>query len=222
MPTDHKENRNHHKFIVGTAAIIALLAGMFYSQKGQRPLPPPELTNATLLSPAKIVQPAGLHDHNKKPFDLKAMQGYWSFVFFGYTNCPDVCPATMFQFKTLAKMLDSYPEIKKQTRFILVSIDPQRDDASHLKDYVEYYHPDFIGVTGNDKDLYSFSRQMGVIYQRQDPENEAEPDNYLVDHSSAILMLNPKGQLQVVYSAPHHAESILKDYMSIYQYAGQE
>jgi len=218
MSQNHKENSNQHKFIYGTVAIIAVLAGLFVMQLNkEQPAAPLELINATLLKPAKIVKPSGLIDHNNQAFGLKQMQGHWSFVFFGYTNCPDVCPATLFQFKNIAKMLDAHPHIKANTRFILVSIDPERDDAKHLKEYVQYYHPDFIGITGNNKDIYSFSRQMGVIYQRQAPEKKSEPDNYLVDHSSAILMLNPLGQLQVVYSAPHEAETILKDYIAIYQ-----
>jgi len=219
MPADNKDNRNSYKLIISTAAVIALLAGLFASQQfNNTPATPPELNNATLLLPPKLIQPSGLIDHNSQPFNLEQMKGYWSFVFFGYTNCPDVCPATLFQFKTIAKMLDSHPDVKAKTRFILVSIDPERDTAKHLKEYVQYYHPDFIGVTGNNKDIYTFSRQMGVIFQRQEPEAKSEPDDYLVDHSSAILMLNPKGQLQVIYSAPHQAEGILKDYLSIYQY----
>lgn len=218
MSQNHKENSNQHKFIYITAAIIALAAGLLAMQLNKKPTTPPKLINATLLLPPKLIQPTGLIDHNNQPFGLQQMQGHWSFVFFGYTNCPDVCPATMFQFKKIANMLDAYPKVKVNTRFMLVSIDPERDNASHLKEYVQYYHPDFIGITGNDKDIYTFSRQMGVIYQRQKPEEKSEPDNYLVDHSSAILMLNPEGQLQVVYSAPHEAEKILQDYLAIYQY----
>ncbi|NOY67223.1 MAG: SCO family protein [Gammaproteobacteria bacterium] len=218
MPTDHKENNNLQKFIIGTFAVIALLAGIYFSPISHQPATPPILDNSTLLMPPKLIQPAGLIDHNSKPFGLPQMQGYWSFVFFGYTNCPDVCPATLFQFKTIAKMLDKYPEIKAKTRFILVSIDPERDNPEHLKEYVQYYNPDFIGITGNNKDIYSFSRQMGIIFQRMAPGKPSEPDDYLVDHSSAILMLNPKGQLQAVFSAPHEANKILKDYLLIYNY----
>ena len=114
-------------------------------------------------------------------------------------------------------MLQTNPDLYANTRFILVSVDPQRDTSAQLKEYVKYYHPDFIGVTGAAENIKTFSRQMGVIYERREPEDK-DSDNYIVDHSSAILMTNPDGQLQVIYSAPHKAEALVKDYQTIYNY----
>ena len=150
-------------------AVIALGLGLFYASRTNH-TEPPLLESATLLMPPKLISEPGLVDHNNKPFTLSSLKGKWSFFFFGYTNCPDVCPATLYQFKMMAKLLEAYPKLKSTTRFILVSIDPERDTTKQLKSYVQYYNPDFIGVTGKQEKIHSFSRQMGVIYERRDIE----------------------------------------------------
>jgi protein SCO1/2 len=217
MPVNPENDTHPAKLFYWLLAVAALTVGVLLAVMKQAPQQPPTLEAATLLSPAKMVSPQGLVDHNGKPFDSPQLQGHYSFIFFGYTHCPDICPATLYQFKTVAKMLQSSPELYARTRFILVSVDPQRDTSAQLKEYVKYYHPDFIGVTGAAADIKTFSRQMGVIYERREPEDK-ESDNYIVDHSSAILMTNPDGNLQVIFSAPHNAEILVKDYQSIYNF----
>ncbi len=202
-------------------ALAALVAGILFASFTKSPRQAPTLEAATLLTPPKAVAPQGLVDHLGQPFELPQLEGHYSFIFFGYTHCPDICPATLYQFKRVAKILQANPDLYKRTRFILVSIDPQRDSSKQLAEYVSYYHPDFIGVTGPEKNIKTFSRQMGVIYERREAENK-DSDNYIVDHSSAILMTNPKGQLQVVFSAPHNAESLAKDYQAIYRFLEDE
>jgi len=202
-------------------AIVAVIAGLALSIGQKDNTSPPKLESATLLLPPRESAPIMLTDQDGKPFGPEQLQGTYNFMFFGYTHCPDICPATLYQFKTIEKMLQAHPEMKAKTRFILVSIDPERDTPKHLKEYVEYYHPDFIGLTGSPEDIKKYSRQMGVIYERRDNEDEPDSEQYLVDHSSAILLTNPDGQLQAVFSAPHNAELIIKDYQAIYSYLEQ-
>lgn len=204
-------------------ALVALVGGIWLSiNQQQHTTEPPQLASASLLLPARETADVTLVDQNGKAFAKQQLKGSYNFMFFGYTNCPDICPATLYQFKTLAKKLQPYPEILANTNFILVSIDPQRDTSKHLKEYVEYYHPDFIGLTGAEQDIKTFSRQMGVIYERRSIEDASSPDQYLVDHSSAILLTNPAGQLQAVFGVPHNPDLILKDYLAIYQYLEQQ
>jgi protein SCO1/2 len=201
---------------------VALIGGIWLSvSQEQHITAPPELASASLLLPARETADVTLIDQNGDAFGKEQLKGSYHFFFFGYTNCPDICPATLYQFKILAKKLQDFPEILAKTHFVLVSIDPQRDTASHLKEYVEYYHPDFIGLTGPEPDIKTFSRQMGVIYERRPAEDPSSADQYLVDHSSAVLLTNPAGQLQAVFSAPHEPDRILKDYLAIYQYLEQ-
>jgi protein SCO1/2 len=217
MPANPEIDKHPSKWLYWLLAVSALVAGFMLYLMNKTPQQPPTLEAATLLIPAKIVAPQGLVDHDGKPFASSQLHGHYSFIFFGYTHCPDVCPATLYQFKTVAKMLQSSPDLYARTRFILVSVDPQRDTSAQLKEYVKYYHPDFIGVTGPAENIKTFSRQMGVIYERREPEDK-DGDNYIVDHSSAILMTNPDGHLQVIFSAPHNAEALVRDYQSIYNF----
>ncbi len=217
MPANRANAKPQARWLYWLLALVALAAGILLATMNKAPRQAPTLEAATLLLPPKTVSPQGLVDHNGKPFALPQLQGHYSFIFFGYTNCPDICPATLYQFKTVAKMLQSSPDLYAHTRFILVSIDPQRDTSEQLKEYVAYYHPDFIGVTGADENIKRFSRQMGVIYERREADDN-DSDNYLVDHSSAILMTNPEGQLQVIFSAPHNAETLVRDYQRIYKF----
>jgi len=223
MPANQQNNKRSSWLPYVLLAIIASIGGAVLSLSNQQPTPPPELATATLLTPGKSINPSGLVDHDGKAFGLEQLQGFYTFIFFGYTHCPDICPATLYQFKTMAKTLKSQqPELFARTRFMLASIDPQRDTPQHLKDYVQYYDPAFIGITGSVDDIKIFSRQMGVIFERRENEDETEKNkdnnDYLVDHSSAILMVNPEGHLKAVFSAPHNATEILKDYQSIFNY----
>lgn len=222
MPANPENNKRSNTLPYILLALVATLAGAWLAMNGQQTATPPELSSATLLTPPKTVQPTGLIDQDGKPFGIEQFRGAYTFIFFGYTHCPDICPATLYQFKSMAKVLqEQHPAIHKKTRFMLVSIDPERDTPQYLKDYVQYYNPEFIGITGQLDDIKQFSRQMGVIFERRENEDDAgntEDNNYLVDHSSAILLSNPQGQLQAVFSAPHQANTIIKDYQSLYQF----
>ena len=222
MPAKSENNKRSPWIPYVLLAIIASIAGAVLSLSQQQPAKPPELSTATLLTPAKSFQPTGLIDQDGKAFGIEDFKGVYTFIFFGYTNCPDICPATLYQFKIMAAALQKeQPAIYKKTRFMLVSIDPERDTAQHLKEYVHYYNPAFIGLTGKLEDITKFSRQMGVIFERRENEETADAqatDNYLVDHSSAILMTDTSGHLKAVFTAPHNAVDIIKEYQLIFNY----
>ena len=198
-------------------ALVAMVAGLLlakYVIPTSRPLP--VLSGGTFLPEAKNLSPFQLVDYDGKPFGPEQLQGKWSFVFFGYTNCPDVCPATLYQFKLIADSLGKDQHLGDSTRFIFISGDPDRDTPEHLKKYVQYYNPHFLGLTGADSVLRSLGREMGIIYLRMPNNDNAE--DYLIDHSSAILLTNPAGQLAAFFSAPHNANTIVSDYKAIRNY----
>jgi len=194
--------------------ILGVALGIYTSNL---PVAKPQLSAATLLEPPISIEEPGLIDHNGQPFGLQELRGKWHFVFFGYTHCPDVCPTTLFIFKSVAKQLKENHDLYNKTRFILTSVDPERDKSNVLKQYVQFYNPDFIGLTGDNKKIYNFSRALGVIYVRNKPLDN-DPNNYGVDHSAAVLLLNPEGKLQAVFSAPIKPDALLKDFQSIVTY----
>jgi protein SCO1 len=161
-----------------------------------------------ILSPArKIAVPALIKDDGKI-FTLDDLTGHWSLLFFGYTHCPDICPVTMGVVaqakKTAAADGKTFPDV------FFVSVDPERDKVNMLGEYVQYFDKDFIGVTG-DKDLINaLALQMSVVNMKM-PVANTNDSGYLVDHSAALLLLNPEGKLVAFLNPPHDPKAILED-----------
>ena len=192
------------------ATIAGLLTGIWWIQK---PPAEPLKIAGTVLSPARPLAAFHLTDQRQQDFDKQRLQGKWSFLFFGYTNCPDVCPTTLFLFKMLAGKLQSQPELYKNTQFVFISVDPERDTTDVLARYIKYYNPDFTGLTGTPEEIKQFTLLFGVPYFIG--EHEPEQTNYTVDHSGAIILINPQGEFQAVFSAPQQLDKMYTDYLYI-------
>ena len=165
----------------------------------------------TILTPArKIVVPALIRD-NGQTLTLDDLTGQWHLLFFGYMHCPDVCPVTMgvvAQAKKNATAINHmFPEV------VFVSVDPERDKPELLSEYVKYFDKDFIGVTGDKELIKAFTLQMSVVYMKMPAENAS--GDYVIDHSSALLLLNPEGRLVAFFNPPHDPETILKDFQTV-------
>ena len=166
----------------------------------------------TLNPPRRIAVPA-LDKDDGTPFTESDISGHWSLMYFGYTHCPDVCPATL---STLAAAKKAAAEKRPGWAFprvIFVSVDPGRDTKDLLHKYVRYFDPDFTAVTGDEKMIQALTLQMSVVYMKVPAESSGNPatgdSNYLVDHSASILLLNPEGQLAAFLQPPHTPQSLL-------------
>ena len=167
----------------------------------------------TYLNPAKELQAIALIDHNNNAFTNAQLQGKWSFIFFGYTNCPDICPTTLGDLNRVANMLDKFNTNPFEVQYLFISVDPERDTPERLKEYVKYFNPGFIGVTGTKTALDDFTRQLSTAYFFE--KKDATDTSYIVNHSSAILLLNPQGSLQALFSVPHDARNIAQDFLTL-------
>jgi protein SCO1/2 len=127
------------------------------------------------------------------------LQGKWSFVFFGYTFCPDVCPTTLAAFRDVHARLADTPALFSNVQFVLVSVDPERDTPARLREYVTYFGEDFLGVTGTNDQLDQITRAVGAVYAKVD---DGASGNYLVDHTASVFLVDPEGRLHAVFSAP--------------------
>lgn len=194
-------------------AVVALAAGSTVGWLMQRDRLPGndaiQLESGTsLLGHARALPPFELVDHEGRTFGNDRLQGKWTFLFFGYTHCPDICPTTLATLAQVADRLESQ-DLYEDTRFVFVSVDPDRDSPGNLAGYVVYFNPDFIGVTGDEEALSALTSSLGILYAKvEDPEN---PDNYLVDHSGSILLAGPAGELAAVFSAPHDPDLLAGD-----------
>ena len=117
-------------------------------------------------SPVKISR-FQLTDYNQQRYDNQRLVGHWSVLFFGYTHCPDICPTVMLD------MANVYEEYKKrqdarELQVVFVSVDPNRDTLKLLKDYVSYFNPNFLGVTGERQQIDALTGSVGAMYDFED------------------------------------------------------
>jgi len=190
--------------------IIPVLAALWLLASCSPP-EPPQLAGGTLLPSTRALEPFTLVDDHNRPFTQDSLRGQWSFAFFGYTHCPDVCPAALGMLKHVQTLLEAAGETPLP-RVLFVSVDPERDTPETLASYVAYFHPTFVGVTGKDEELKRLTQQLGIQYGRSPGGSDRD---YLVEHSAAIILFNPEGQRQALFGAPQDPEKIAADFTAI-------
>ena len=138
------------------------------------------------------------------PFDAQRLRGGWSFVFFGFTSCPDVCPVTMAALAQTRKLLADLPE-QTRPQVVMISVDPQRDTPERLATYVKVFDPAFVGATGTKPAIDELAQRMGVLAATR-PLDDGE--SYTVDHTTSVFLVGPDGALRALFSAPHEPDKI--------------
>ena len=194
--------------MITTVALTAMLAGVWlaatYRESDSRAILLPDRV-MTLFPDPKPLTAFALTDHQNRVFDLSRLKGKWSFLFFGYTHCPDICPTTL---AILARARD---DIAKNTlgaedvQFVFVSVDPQRDTASQLRQYVTYFHATFVGVTGDNAQIANLAGQLGAAYEVSITRGM---ENYPVKHNAAVFLLDPRARYYAVFTPPLDTEAI--------------
>ena len=172
---------------------------------------PVTLLTGTMLEPRRPLSDFSLLDHHGAPFTPQSLKGRWSMLFFGYTNCPDLCPTTL---SALAAMDKSLQREKAAVRphVVFVSVDARRDTPAVLARYVPYFNPGFLGVTAPDQaTIETFARHLGVSVII----GEEHDGTYSVDHSGAIFVVAPDGQLAAILTGPHSSAGLHDDFQRI-------
>ena len=161
---------------------------------------------------ATIGGPFTLTDHNGKTVTDKDYRGKLLLVYFGYTFCPDVCPTSL---STITDALDMLGEKAKEIQPLFVSVDPGRDTPEHLKEYVTYFHPSMIGLTGTPEQIAAIAKEYRVYYAKVQEEG-GEPGEYLMDHSSITYLMGRDGKFLVHFGhgvAPEAMAKRLSEYL---------
>lgn len=207
--------------LTGAIIVVAALAVLVLTVARPKPAPkpvPPAL-NRVLLSEARPLSAFTLTDMNGEPFDLSRLQGKWSFLFFGYTHCPDICPTTLATLKLTAKKLQVNPDLYRDTQFVFISVDPKRDTLALLKKYVAYFSPDFLAATADKTHIDALARQVGAIYMF---DGDTSGDDYIVNHSPTIVLIDPKGRWVARFNPPHSATKIADDFIALRDYLNND
>jgi protein SCO1/2 len=196
------------------AAVIAagILAGAAAGVLAMRERAgPPALEHATRYDAPRPLPPFALVDQAGRSFGPERLRGRWSFVFFGFVNCPDVCPTTL---ATLAAAEAALADLPAQDRpgVLFVSVDPGRDTPEILGRYVAHFDPAFTGATGSREAIDALAAALGVAVIIGPP---AADGSYSVDHSAAVFLVDPEARVVALFGAPHDAGTIARDFRRI-------
>ena len=172
-----------------------------------------ELATATVLPAPRSIHPFSLIDNQNKPFTEQTLQGHWTMMFFGYTECSSICPVILAALKKVYEDLEN-KDPKLLPQFVMVSIDPKNDTPQKLNRYVTSFNNSFKGATGSQKMLESMTREFGIVYT-----TVANGQN-TIEHSGTILLFNPKGDLTAFFSFPSEASAIAGDFVAIRAHVG--
>lgn len=205
-PTQAKPSKNLALILFGFSLLFATLVGIFmlfvlprfssYTPYGTQLLSQRAAYNFTLTG------------HDGKPYQLSDFKGKAVLVFFGFVNCPDVCPTTLQELGKVYKELSQAEQ--KRVQVILITADPERDTPEKLGKYVRFFNPNFLGLTGSLKDISTTAQTYGVFIQKTEVKS---PTEYGVAHSASTFLIDPKGNLSLIYSYGKAAatEKMLRD-----------
>ena len=188
-----------------------LLAAVFFWMLPPDKTVPPELQSVLRPEP-KPLQAFSLTDQYQQPVNLEHLQRKWSFIFFGYTYCPDICPTTLSTLTRMVRKLQNDPQSPENIQVVFVSVDPQRDTPEVIEGYLKYFNEAFVGITGEQQDIDSLARQFGAGYMK---EPDTTPGQYLVSHTSSIFLVDPQGRLLASFSPPHDPNTIIDQFQQI-------
>ena len=171
-----------------------------------------------MLAETEVLADFELIKHDDTPFGNQAFKDRWSFLMFGYTLCPDFCPTTLVVFNEVHRMLAQQPGSGRDVQFVMVSVDPERDTVRQLKEYVPHFNSEFIGVTGNFEVITRLTDSLGAVHEKHLGSTNA---TYLIDHSTALHLINPQGRLQAVFAPPHEAADMVKGFEKIREHVAK-
>ena len=169
---------------------------------------PSLITGKILVRPMEIDN-FELIDQNNEVFNKKSLEGGWTVLFFGYTNCPDVCPTTIYK---LAEIKNGIKEDLPSANFntVLVTLDPDRDSTERLDEYIGYFDETMLGVTGTYENIQSFTSSLSVFYQRINKE-----EGYDFNHTASIFVFDKDGSLFATMSPANTVGELESDFFTI-------
>lgn len=188
---------------VAVVLAVALAAGLVVSLRLNAPDEP---LTALVLPQFNALPDFELLDPQGNTVNRQTFLGRWSLLFFGFTHCPDICPLTLQTLASARRELDAAGQ-QPLPRIVLVSVDPERDTPQLMGRYVSHFGEGNLGVTGSLEELRKLTSALGIYFEKQ----PGDADNYAVDHSAAVLLINPNGEFHALFSGPHVAANFVHD-----------
>ncbi|MES1988984.1 MAG: SCO family protein [Pseudomonadota bacterium] len=215
------------KKIIAICAVTALGFTSFSAEAslgaflgfGKRDTPTVQLQNGNFMPDPQAIKPFVLQQtSHDRPFTQENLKGQWTAVFFGFTHCGYVCPTT------LAIMTQAYEKLAKakieQPHMLFISVDPERDTTASTQRYVSGFSgkvrgiQQFTGVAGTADQVHQLAAQFSAYYEKV-AQGAAKAGQYTMNHSGAIYVINPEGELYAVITPPLNADQLAHDFPAI-------
>lgn len=197
--------------LAALAAAVGLWAAQrYFPATPAQPMPVLPATQAITLFPTPREVPAfTLQQAAGKPLAATQLQGHWTLVFLGFTHCPDVCPTTLAQLAGAQKQWATLPATTRP-RLLFVSADPERDTPQLVAQYAHAFHPDTLAATAPLPQLQAFARSLSLVFMKV-PGASGAADDYSIDHSAALVLLDPQVRMAGVVQPPLDVKGIAAD-----------
>jgi len=209
---------SNRRVLLTTIALFGIVALLFVGVIVRTVTASPDLAeelerwHTLYFDEPRVVPVVDLISHTGETFSTADLDDQWHLINFGYTFCPDFCPTNMVDmaqaYKTLANQ-----GVASEVQMWMVTVDPARDDPQTLAEYVPFFHPEFIGLTGAQADLQTLARQLNTVFFA-----EGEGEVYTVTHSDNIAIINPQGEYRALLRPPHSPAQIAEVMAMLIEY----
>lgn len=201
--------------VVALAAGIGLLASQRFFAGGA-PAAGPELQAVRLFPEPRVLPEFALQQSDGTQLVPGELNGHWTLVFLGFTHCPDVCPLTLAELAQAQKQWEALPD-GLRPRVLFVSVDPERDSPDRIGEYAHAFHRDTLAATADIPSLEAFARSLSLVFMKAPPADGAPADQYSVDHSAALAVLDEQGRMAGVVQPPLDPQAIAADLAALTQ-----
>jgi protein SCO1 len=194
--------------VVAAGILAGAGAGYLHARKAAES---PGLERATLYATPRELPAFRLVDQDGRAFGPERFRGRWNFLFFGFVNCPDICPTTLATLAAARRALGDLPEAERPG-VAFVSVDPGRDTPALVGRYVAHFDPAFTGATGAADAIAALTGSLGVAVIIGPPQAGG---GYSVDHTAAVFLVDPDARVAALFGAPHESAAIARDYRRV-------
>lgn len=204
----HGNNKTLKVILFLTLGFLSIMGGFFFSQHSKKI--DTDLFHGTYLEKPREINNFSLTGTDNLAFSNQSLSGKWTILFFGFTSCGYLCPTTMAELNKMVRLLEERG-VKPLPHIVMVSIDPERDSLEKLNHYVKAFNPSFYGARGLESKVMAMTNEMGIAYLKlKDPQHPSKIND--IQHSGALMLFNPKGQLNAFFTSPHQARLLADDY----------
>ena len=197
-------------FLLAGLAVLVMLATIAWRWPRSGPADAPPLQTVTLFPQPRVLPDFNLRQSDGTVLVPGELKGHWTLVFLGFTHCPDVCPTTLAQ---LAQAQKQWRVLRDSTRprVLFVSVDPERDTPDAIGEYAHGFDPDTLAATADVPALEAFAKSLSLIFAKVPAPDGMPADQYSVDHSAAIAVLDPQARMAGVIQPPLQPQAIAAD-----------